>query len=265
MTWKETCDEWLGHFHPDAAPLTEGEWQRCPLPSVMLRYLYAHPNGRKRRLFAVACCRRIAALTPPRFLPLVDVAEDYAEGRASQEQLHHAWGCAWWMMEGDEDTLEEGETAPCEDHDMLTQIENWAAYCVGRVTEPPETYDYPTHAKEDAAAWVSTTAGMAVSYLPEEKIYDDAKSRAESMAQTDLLRDIYGNPFRPIDFSPTWRTPEALQIAQNMYDAGNFDRMPQLGEALRAAGCQEDAVLEHCQSRLPHVRGCWVVDALLGK
>ncbi len=30
------------------------------------------------------------------------------------------------------------------------------------------------------------------------------------------------------------------------------------------AGCDEDGVLSHCRGGGPHVRGCWVIDLVLG-
>ena len=41
--------------------------------------------------------------------------------------------------------------------------------------------------------------------------------------------------------------------------------MPILGDALEEAGCGNEDVLKHCRSDKPHVRGCWVVDFVLGK
>jgi hypothetical protein len=31
------------------------------------------------------------------------------------------------------------------------------------------------------------------------------------------------------------------------------------------AGCDSDEIITHCRGDGPHVRGCWVVDLLLGK
>jgi hypothetical protein len=38
-----------------------------------------------------------------------------------------------------------------------------------------------------------------------------------------------------------------------------------LADALEDAGCSDPAVLNHCQQPGVLVRGCWVVDLLLGK
>jgi hypothetical protein len=37
---------------------------------------------------------------------------------------------------------------------------------------------------------------------------------AAARTQSDALRDIFGNPFRPITFSPSWRTDTARALAR---------------------------------------------------
>jgi hypothetical protein len=80
-----------------------------------------------------------------------------------------------------------------------------------------------------------------------------------------LIRDIFGNPFRPLAFSPAWPTDTAVTLARQMYESRNFSAMPILADALQDAGCDNDDVLNHCRGPGPHVRGCWVVDLVLGK
>ena len=80
------------------------------------------------------------------------------------------------------------------------------------------------------------------------------------------LRDIFGNPFRPISFAPDWRTSTAFALAQQMYDSRDFGAMPILADALQDAGCDNEDVLSHSRDpKQVHVRGCWVVDLVLGK
>ena len=50
-----------------------------------------------------------------------------------------------------------------------------------------------------------------------------------------------------------------------MHDDRAFDRLPILADALEDAGCDNADVLAHCRGEGPHVRGCWVVDLILGK
>jgi hypothetical protein len=88
---------------------------------------------------------------------------------------------------------------------------------------------------------------------------------AEMSAQATLLRDIVGNPFRPANIGPAWRTPGVVMLARLIYDDRAFGRMPGLGDALEEAGCDDADILSHCRSDTEHVRGCCVVDAILSK
>jgi hypothetical protein len=93
----------------------------------------------------------------------------------------------------------------------------------------------------------------------------DRAYQAERSAQSALVRDIFGNPFRPVAFNPRWRTADVLGLARGIYEERAFDRLPLLADALMDAGCDPDDILTHCRSEGPHVRGCWVVDLVLGK
>jgi hypothetical protein len=89
-----------------------------------------------------------------------------------------------------------------------------------------------------------------------------------------LIEDSFGNPFRDVAFDPDWLTRcdgAVARIAGSIYEGRDFDRMPMLGEALEGAGCADPDILAHCRGYGGyrrgrwHVRGCWVLDALLGK
>ncbi|HEY7315564.1 MAG TPA: hypothetical protein VH643_39915 [Gemmataceae bacterium] len=88
-------------------------------------------------------------------------------------------------------------------------------------------------------------------------------------AQAALLRDICGPlPFRPTTLDSAWLSWHGgllASIAWQMYDSRDFADMPVLADALEEAGCQNQDILSHCRSGGDHVRGCWVIDALLGK
>ena len=80
----------------------------------------------------------------------------------------------------------------------------------------------------------------------------------------DVIREVFSNPFRPVTFVPAWRTTTAITLAQTMYDTRDFAAMPILADALEDAGCEHPDILSHCRGPGPHVRGCWVVDGVLG-
>jgi hypothetical protein len=86
---------------------------------------------------------------------------------------------------------------------------------------------------------------------------------------TFILRDILGPfLFHPLTVSPavlTWNGGTIPKLAQAIYDERAFDRMPMLADALEEAGCTDADILAHCRSGHEHVRGCWVVDLILGR
>jgi hypothetical protein len=80
-----------------------------------------------------------------------------------------------------------------------------------------------------------------------------------------LIREIFGNPFRPITVNPSWLTSDVVVLATGIYQDLAFDRMPILADALQDAGCDNGDILNHCRQPGEHVRGCWVVDLLTGR
>jgi hypothetical protein len=80
-----------------------------------------------------------------------------------------------------------------------------------------------------------------------------------------LVRDAFGDHFQTHRFSQAWCTPEAVELASGMYSSRNFTRMPELALTLTQAGCDDQEIIAHCQSAPVHVRGCWVLDLILGK
>ncbi len=132
------------------------------------------------------------------------------------------------------------------------------------------------HENEGAVArlWGSArrTARAAVGstvygYRPE----DPSGVRAwnsESGQQAVLLRDIVPNPFRRLSDIPrkvlAWNSGTVRHIADAIYEEAAFERVPILGDALEDACCDNADILNHCRQPGQHVRGCWVVDLVLG-
>jgi hypothetical protein len=114
------------------------------------------------------------------------------------------------------------------------------------------------------AAQTTTIAWGALAQLPNWECWEKSQALTASH-QPDLLRDIFGNPFRPVTADPRWLTDSVVAMAQTMYDSRDFGQMPALADALQAVECDNSDILEHCRHAPLHVRGCWVVDLLLGK
>jgi hypothetical protein len=90
----------------------------------------------------------------------------------------------------------------------------------------------------------------------------------ERIAQASLLRDVFGDSFRPAAADPGWLSWDAgrvTRLAQSAYGGWQFGSLPILGDALEDAGCADADILGHLRGPGPHVRGCWAIDLLLGK
>ena len=133
------------------------------------------------------------------------------------------------------------------DTDAISNARHAALYCAFALSGIPSDYDEGYEAEEG-----NDQAG-------------DWLEQVEETEQCHILRDIIGNPFRPVTFDPAWVTPKVKTLAQAIYDDRAFERMPELADALAEAGCSNQDILSHCRGPGPHVRGCWVVDLVLGK
>src|SRR5947209_5861173 len=83
--------------------------------------------------------------------------------------------------------------------------------------------------------------------------------------QAALLRDIFGNPFRPVAVEPSWLTPPVVGLAKAIYDGRLFGDLPVLADALEEAGCGDRELLGHCRGVGPHALGCWALDLFTGR
>lgn len=89
--------------------------------------------------------------------------------------------------------------------------------------------------------------------------------RAEVAAQ--LLREIFGNPFRPVTppverfpsrwhgreyaVRQPWLTPTVVRLATSAYEARDFAALPILADALEDAGCTSEPLLRHLRGWRP--------------
>ena len=85
---------------------------------------------------------------------------------------------------------------------------------------------------------------------------------------SDLVREVFANPFRPLVIEPEWLACNhgaVKHIAEQIAATGNFADMPILADALEDAGCCDEELLRHCREERTHIRGCWALDAVLGR
>jgi hypothetical protein len=237
--------------------MTEAEWLTCTDPTPMLEFIRGNVSERKLRLFAVACCRHIwHLLNDQRSREAVLVVERYSEGSASSKELTAARKMARAAAEVTEAAAQEAEFAGAA---ALLGIGPQARRVIRKAM------------KARAVAAVSATALRAT----DPRISPGAvgatvlaTKAVKSKQVLSLMYDIFGNPFRPITTDPSllvWNDGTIPKLAQAIYDKRAFDRLPILADALQEAGCTDPDILAHCRSGGEHVRGCWVVDLILGK
>ena len=229
--------------------MTEDKWLTCADPKPMLEFLIEKVSDRKLRLFSCACCRRNWRFIDEKGRGAVEAAEEFADGAIAREQLDAEWDA-------------DGVTAIGHAVDGATAMDtrwgaDWAATNAAEaVVEHKTARSRSLFSSEPSAIKAWAVARLALR---------DASHRRERIAQVNLLRDIFRNPFRPVTFDPSWRTLSVVSLAQTIYDNRSFDKMPELGDAFERAGCRDQAIIDHCRQPSEHVRGCWVVDLVLGK
>jgi hypothetical protein len=266
-------------FHRARVYLAEGDGSAAPRPdhSPSCREW----RERKARLLCVEAFRPLWLLFPgPRGLPfreLVGAVARRADGLGTDADVDAAFAAA---MEGAEwEELWDGTI-----HLAVYALQmGWRVAQANRA-QPPDAlvyavmfaidvavgtayeirFDYRDPFDMSSVFWHAVTAA---GYRAERGpvVHSDADGHAGGRARMaahlcHLVRDVFGNPFRPVAFDPAWRTKPAVALARRMYAAREFSDMPILADALQDAGCEHPAILDHCQSTGPHVRGCWVID-----
>ncbi len=233
--------------------MTEAEWATSSQPGDLLEYLRirtrGRPDPRRMRLFSCACVRDVwHLLTDERSRRVVEVAEEYADGRATADELGEAAGGASTVAyAARKDPFKDAAWAATH----VTGADAQAGMC---------------------ASSVYGSAGRALAKAATKKVAERDTHEAKAQArQAALLRDIFGNPFRPVPVDPAWLTPAVTKLARRAYAERslpggelNPKHLAALADKLEAAGASGELV-EHLRGPGPHVRGCWAVDAALGR
>jgi hypothetical protein len=110
----------------------------------------------------------------------------------------------------------------------------------------------------------NNTTSQLMPRLATAALTPEAAWIAEGVAQCELLRDVIGNPFRMQPLDRSWCTSEAVAIAKGILRDGAFNRTLELTNLLEKAGCVDGDALHHCRDKV-HVRGCWLLDFIVGK
>jgi hypothetical protein len=218
--------------------MTEQEWLDCTDPKPMLQFLRGKASERKMRLFLVACARLVwDRMTDPVMRMGVETAERFADGLASAEEQQAAHFEIYELAY-------KGPSLSVKANTMGVTVEEYFSLF-----------------------GLSLSCGFSKASLDRiERTNAWGKGgKLTAQYQPFLLREIFGNPFRRMPLDPHWLTPRVVSLAHTIYDGGTFDQLTALAEALEEAGCGEPDLLSHCRGLGQHVRGCWVMDLLLGK
>jgi hypothetical protein len=220
--------------------MTEAEWLACVDPEPMLTFLEGKASDRKLRLFAAACCRSIWPILRDEWSrQAVEVAEAFADEFATAAQLDLARALALQVR-----------------NPASAASAAWGA-----------TLRVATSAAGSASVSAAAGAAFAVHPCAADAPWHKAKEE-ERKRQAAILRDLFGIPQLPVKVDPTWARWNdgcVVKIAGAVYEQYRFAELPVLADALEEAGCNDSGLLMHCRAPGEHVRGCWVVDLILGK
>ena len=243
--------------------MTESEWWAATEPRRLVRWLFDQhsPSDRKRRLFAHACATHLWQIIPNwHMAKYLGVAGEFIDGKIDHATLRSH------IAEGDAEAL------------GLT----WSGVHYTRA-HPPPRYGAATDflsmccqeftparsvvAESECLRQILFAASVTAESMYEAALRVDASDPASLHAYAALLHEIFGPlPFRDVPIDPAWLTSTVVALARGIYDDKDFTRMPILADALQDADCTNAEILKHCRdTNHTHVRGCWVLDLLLGR
>jgi hypothetical protein len=220
--------------------MDEHDWMAGNDPRAMVEYLAGLGSRRKWRLFLCGCCRGwlpdVSWASDARVA--IEVAERHIDGELAQGAVAQAVLAA----------REVYVAAPDRDSpaaDFFTSLARWG---VQALTADPSI---------NVAEALTAPGLWGLAGRPD---------REEVMVH--MLREVFGNPFRPILIEPVWLAwgdATAARLVRRIYDQRSFDDLPILADALEDAGCTDAVILDHLRGPGPHVRGCFVLDLLLNR
>lgn len=226
--------------------MKEADWLNSTDRTKLLEYMTGRTSDRKFRLFGCACCRRIWHLLSEPCRKAVVVAERFADEQADEDEVEAA----------------RRDVTECCNVTAVTPgspaIYSWA-YSAARLV----LFETPFWKPNQAEQWTEGTARSAAEAAWRDRGEDGPGP--ETCGQLVLLRDVFENPYQPGCVEDEWLTSSVLALAEQMYESRDFSPMPILADALQDAGCDNTEILAHCRGPGQHVRGCCVVDLILGK
>jgi hypothetical protein len=217
--------------------MTEAEWLATTFSTPMFALLRERSVGsqRKRLLLALTCCEQVLDGMSEAGRRAVEVARRYLDGRADEAERWAAF--------------ERAGMAADEAADLRRGRADWCAYRTVQLaaeTEPPATWD------DDTAAQIAQTMPEAFSWTGSG--WDEDVLEAHRALVAEWVRDVFGNPFRPVAVDPrwlAWNGGAVPRLAREIAERRAFERLPALADALQQRGA-------------PRLR-CWATAAMAAR
>ena len=204
----------------------------------MLEAARLHASERELRLIAIACCRHLHLKLDDRVAAgaideAIGAAERYAEGVGTKASLKRARQSVRAVRHG----------LPVV---VVVASPAWTALWLAEVAASE-------NACGSVIAEINRLAGMGLI-----GVYERPRT-------CDLIRCVIRPPSQLNSINRDWCIPEVVSLANSIHEHRSFERMAGLAQALDTAGCDDQSILSHCRTPVEHVRGCWVLDAVLGR
>ena len=218
--------------------MTDSEWITAKDDMAMLEAARLHSSERELRLIAIACCRHLHLKLDDRVAAgaideAIGVAERYAEGVGTKASLKRARQSVRAVRHGLPVVV--GVASPAWNALWLAEVAASENACGSVIPE------------------INRLAGMGLI-----GVYERPQT-------CDLIRCVIRPPSQLNSINRDWCIPEVVSLASSIHEHRSFERMAGLAQALDTAGCDDQSILSHCRTPVAHVRGCWVLDAVLGR
>jgi len=215
--------------------MTEEEWQTTTEWQALLAYMrdmatdFLRACRQARRLAYTCAMQHRHHMTNVRTLEALDLLERALSSRSLREGLEDAHRMAA-KVAGDPPF---GITP--------WYKEGWAAHILSMATIE-DHWTAATRAAECLASQTTPRSGWIA----------------------DAIRELFGNPFRPVVLPGGWQRFHnglIVRLAQQAHAERRIDTLQVLADALEDAGCADAYLLDHLRSAT-HLPGCWAVELL---
>ena len=240
--------------------MTESEWLACQTrPMAMFRYVQRKTTTRKLQLIGCAVCRLLQEhLTDARLQHAISALEQFADGEIAEEKFVHSRSETWQIIP---------ENLPILPHHGYVELA--AARAVSCAINPDVQLGIAS-----AIQFVTTSVTWTTQKGNWKHVNDQMRNRISG-----VIHEVIGNPFQKWSRTAPWSEGGLIQpdgrtvaltdtvrgLAETIHQLQAFDRLPILADALEEAGITDIALLAHCRSEQPHIRGCWALDVVRGK